>query len=337
MVMPTYNEAANLEWIVGRLREVQPEVDVLVVDDGSPDGTGAIADRLAAADAQVKVVHRAEKQGLGAAYRHGFRVALDDGYDVIGEMDADGSHQPEELHRLLTALARRRPGDRVALDPRRLGGQLAAPARGALARWQPLRAAAARHPRPRRHGRLSGSSAGTRWRRSTSRTRAVHRLRLPDRHGLPHAAGGPPGHRGADRVRRAGAWRLQDVRGGGARVPPADHRLGAARARSSRCGGWAGGCGADERGPPHAQAATAPQARRLGAVRRVRRRPPGRDLRPDPGRSGHRRVVDDRPADRRLDPRLVADPARGPSRLAGPHDGAASPGGCRPASWPTPR
>ena len=104
MVMPTYNEAANLEWIVGRLREVQPEVDVLVVDDGSPDGTGAIADRLAAADPQVKVVHRAEKQGLGAAYRHGFRIALDEGYDVVGEMDADGSHQPEELHRLLAAL-----------------------------------------------------------------------------------------------------------------------------------------------------------------------------------------------------------------------------------------
>jgi len=104
MVMPTYNEAANLEWIVGRLRNARPQVDVLVVDDSSPDGTGAIADRLAAADPQVKVVHRAAKQGLGAAYRHGFRVALDDGYDVIGEMDADGSHQPEELHKLLTAL-----------------------------------------------------------------------------------------------------------------------------------------------------------------------------------------------------------------------------------------
>ncbi len=104
MVMPTYNEADNLEWIVGRLREVRPEVDVLVVDDGSPDGTGAIADRLAAADPQVKVVHRAQKEGLGAAYRHGFGVALDAGYDVIGEMDADGSHQPEQLHRLLTAL-----------------------------------------------------------------------------------------------------------------------------------------------------------------------------------------------------------------------------------------
>ena len=156
MVMPTYNEAANLEWIVGRLREAQPGVDVLVVDDGSPDGTGAIADRLAAADPQVTVVHRAQKEGLGAAYRHGFEVALDAGYDVIGEMDADGSHQPEQLHRLLDALARRRPGHRVTLDRRRLGGQLAAPARGALARWQPLRPAPARHPGARRHGRVPG-------------------------------------------------------------------------------------------------------------------------------------------------------------------------------------
>lgn len=104
VVIPTYNEAENLAWIVGRLRDAQPEVDVIVVDDGSPDGTGDIADRLAAADPQVRVVHRTVKAGLGAAYLHGFRVALDAGYDVIGEMDADGSHQPEQLDRLLTAL-----------------------------------------------------------------------------------------------------------------------------------------------------------------------------------------------------------------------------------------
>ena len=104
MVIPTYNEADNLEWIVGRLRAAQPGVDVMVVDDGSPDGTGEIADRLAAADPAVTVVHRTEKAGLGAAYLHGFRLALDAGYDVIGEMDADGSHQPEELQRLLDAL-----------------------------------------------------------------------------------------------------------------------------------------------------------------------------------------------------------------------------------------
>ena len=104
MVVPTYNEAENIAWIVTRVRRVLPQADVLVVDDGSPDGTGRIADELAAADPQVRVVHRSVKEGLGAAYLHGFRVALERGYDVIGEMDADGSHQPEQLDRLLEAL-----------------------------------------------------------------------------------------------------------------------------------------------------------------------------------------------------------------------------------------
>jgi dolichol-phosphate mannosyltransferase len=104
VVIPTYNEADNLEWIVGRLRAAQPAVDVLVVDDGSPDGTGDLADALAGADPAVHVLHRTEKAGLGAAYLQGFRWALDQGYDVVGEMDADGSHQPEELGRLLAAL-----------------------------------------------------------------------------------------------------------------------------------------------------------------------------------------------------------------------------------------
>jgi dolichol-phosphate mannosyltransferase len=105
MVMPTYNEADNLAWIVGRLRAAEPEVDVLVVDDGSPDGTGKLADELAATDDAVHVLHRTAKGGLGAAYKHGFAVALEAGYDVIGEMDADGSHQPEQLHLLRDALA----------------------------------------------------------------------------------------------------------------------------------------------------------------------------------------------------------------------------------------
>jgi dolichol-phosphate mannosyltransferase len=106
VVIPTYNEADNLEWIVARVRRAQPDVDVLVVDDESPDGTGRIADDLARSDPQVHVLHRAAKGGLGAAYLHGFTWALDQGYDVIGEMDADGSHQPEQLHRLLNALDR---------------------------------------------------------------------------------------------------------------------------------------------------------------------------------------------------------------------------------------
>jgi dolichol-phosphate mannosyltransferase len=127
MVMPTYNEADNLAWIVGRMRVAQPEVDVLVVDDNSPDGTGKLADELAVADAAVHVLHRSEKAGLGAAYKHGFAVAMAAGYDVIGEMDADGSHQPEQLHLLRDALAdadlvigaRWIPGGSVVNWPRR--------------------------------------------------------------------------------------------------------------------------------------------------------------------------------------------------------------------------
>ena len=105
IVVPTYEEAANLAWVVHRLRRAQPDVDVLVVDDESPDGTGAIADDLAAHDERVHVLHRSAKGGLGAAYLAGFEWALARGYDVVGEMDADGSHQPEQLHRLLDALA----------------------------------------------------------------------------------------------------------------------------------------------------------------------------------------------------------------------------------------
>ena len=105
MVVPTYDEAENIAWVVDRVHRAVPEVHVLVVDDNSPDGTGRIADELAAADDRVRVLHRRAKGGLGAAYLHGFQVALDAGYDVIGEMDADGSHQPEQLPDLLAALA----------------------------------------------------------------------------------------------------------------------------------------------------------------------------------------------------------------------------------------
>jgi len=127
VVIPTYDEATNLAWIVGRLRRAQPALDVIVVDDDSPDGTGRIADELAAADPQVQVLHRTAKGGLGAAYLHGFAHALAEGYDVIGEMDADGSHQPEQLSRLLTALpdadlvigSRWVPGGAVVNWPRR--------------------------------------------------------------------------------------------------------------------------------------------------------------------------------------------------------------------------
>jgi dolichol-phosphate mannosyltransferase len=105
VIIPTYNESENIEPIVARLRAAVPDVDVLVADDNSPDGTGDIADSLAEHDPHVQVMHRAGKEGLGAAYLAGFRWGIDRGYDVLVEMDADGSHAPEELPRLLAALA----------------------------------------------------------------------------------------------------------------------------------------------------------------------------------------------------------------------------------------
>lgn len=102
--VPTYNERDNLPITLRRLRAAVPEVDILVLDDASPDGTGTIADELAAQDEAIRVHHRPAKAGLGAAYLDGFRTALAEGYDVIVEMDADGSHQPEQLPDLLDAL-----------------------------------------------------------------------------------------------------------------------------------------------------------------------------------------------------------------------------------------
>lgn len=105
VIVPTYNERDNLPMIVGRVRAALPEAHVLIADDASPDGTGEAADAIAAEDAHVHVLHRPGKQGLGAAYIDGFRWGLSRGYDVLVEIDADGSHQPEELPRLLEALS----------------------------------------------------------------------------------------------------------------------------------------------------------------------------------------------------------------------------------------
>ena len=105
LILPTYNEAENLERIVRaalpQLAEASPEPHVLVVDDRSPDGTGAIADRLAAELPEVEVLHRGAKEGLGRAYLAGFGHALDRGADHVIEMDADFSHDPADLPRLL--------------------------------------------------------------------------------------------------------------------------------------------------------------------------------------------------------------------------------------------
>lgn len=103
VVIPTYNEADNLTWIVSRVRQAVPSVDILVTDDNSPDGTGAVAEQLAGQDRRVHVLHREGKQGLGAAYLAGFGWARRRGYDAVVEMDADGSHAPEDLPAMLTA------------------------------------------------------------------------------------------------------------------------------------------------------------------------------------------------------------------------------------------
>lgn len=126
VIIPTYNEAENIKKIVGRVRKAVPEAHVLIADDNSPDGTGKLADELAAEDENVRVMHRKGKEGLGAAYLAGFRWGLEHDYGVLVEMDADGSHQPEELPRLLTALksadlvlgSRWVPGGRVVNWPK---------------------------------------------------------------------------------------------------------------------------------------------------------------------------------------------------------------------------
>ncbi len=104
VIVPTYNEKDNVEVIAARLFQAVPNAHLLVVDDNSPDGTGRIADGLATADSRVHVLHRTDKDGLGAAYIAGFSWAKEAGYDVVVEMDADGSHSPEQLPRLLAAL-----------------------------------------------------------------------------------------------------------------------------------------------------------------------------------------------------------------------------------------
>ncbi len=101
ILVPTYNEAGNIENLVSRISALSLGFDILVIDDNSPDGTGKLAERLSEKEACVKVLHRQKKEGLGRAYRDGFKWALKDGYDIILQMDADLSHDPNALPEFL--------------------------------------------------------------------------------------------------------------------------------------------------------------------------------------------------------------------------------------------
>jgi dolichol-phosphate mannosyltransferase len=134
LILPTYNEAPNIEAMVASVRNVLPSSRrILIVDDSSPDGTGEIADRLAAEHEDIEVLHRPVKQGLGPAYLAGFRRALDGGADLVLEMDSDFSHDPAYLPRLLDAA---RNADLV-LGSRYVPG-------GGVSEWGPLRRAISR-------------------------------------------------------------------------------------------------------------------------------------------------------------------------------------------------
>lgn len=120
VVVPTYNESMNLPQIVPQILAQDPRIDVLVVDDNSPDGTGRIADEMARANPRVHVLHRAGKQGLGTAYLAGFRWALERAYEFIFEMDADFSHDPAHLKEFLKAAE----GADLVLGSRYLAGRV---------------------------------------------------------------------------------------------------------------------------------------------------------------------------------------------------------------------
>jgi len=119
VVIPTYQEAENVERLLRTVRSVVPDLRVLIVDDNSPDGTGRIAEEVGAELGGVEVLHRPDKAGLGAAYRHGFRHALDSGADVVVQMDADLSHDPHVLPQLLAAVEQ---GHDVAVGSRYVEG-----------------------------------------------------------------------------------------------------------------------------------------------------------------------------------------------------------------------
>ena len=213
MIIPTFNERENLPLIHARLKAACPDVHVLVVDDNSPDGTGQLADDLAAADAgRTHVLHRTAKNGLGAAYLEGFAWGLSRQYSVLVEMDADGSHAPEQLHRLLEAVD---AGADLAIGSRYIDG-------GTVQNWPWRRWALSWTANT--YARLSlgvsvhDITAGYRaYRREVLeaidlRRRGLQGLLLPDRPDEPDGPQRVCRRRGAHHLHRARTRRVQDER-----------------------------------------------------------------------------------------------------------------------------
>lgn len=162
VILPTYDEIDNLESIVGRILVAVPTATVLIVDDSSPDGTGELADRIAAADTRVRVLHREIKDGLGKAYLAGFAVAIDSGVDYVVEIDADGSHDPAELPAMLAIAADRAD---LVIGSRRVAG-------GGVRNWPWLRRSISRvgnwYARTMLRSHIGDITAGYRVFRSTA-------------------------------------------------------------------------------------------------------------------------------------------------------------------------
>jgi glycosyltransferase involved in cell wall biosynthesis len=224
VILPTYDEAENLEAVVGGIRAAVPEAHILVVDDNSRDGTGELADRLAAEDPALEVLHRPGKAGLGRAYTAGFARALAAGADYLVEMDADLSHDPADLPRLIAPAA---DGADLVLGSRYVHG-------GGIENWglqrRLISLAGCEYAR-----RVLGGGHAARDRR---RQRRRAGLRLPGRADVARAVARAARGRGADPLPRAPARPLQDVRpdrarGGLARPGPASRAraLGAADGR----------------------------------------------------------------------------------------------------------
>ncbi len=184
VVLPTYNEILNVEPMLRTLRKVVPLCDVLVVDDGSPDGTANLAEEVGEDVGQIFVLRRDKKSGLGGAYRAGFAWGLEHGYDHFVEIDCDFSHDPNALPALLSAaeIARRR--HRLALRPRRSHPAVESVASTALARRKPVRLDHAR-ARGRRFDRRLPGLLQDRTRTHRFRIRDRRRLRIPDRDDVP--------------------------------------------------------------------------------------------------------------------------------------------------------